>query len=134
MASFALQLLSATRAERIEAVTAFQGEDATGRFGIRPGHERFITSLAFGLAAFQQAGGQWEYLALPGGLLYFTGGELILTARNYVRDVDSGRISAALDAQLRAEERTVDRLHVQLARMEQELMRRLHRLDERSAA
>lgn len=133
MAGMRLALLGAMRSERFEAVTAFQGEDATGRFGIHPGHERFMTSLAFGLAAFLRADGEWEYLALPGGLLYVARDELTLATRDYVRGTDYQRISAALDAQLRVEERSVDRLHEQLAKMEQELMRRLRRLDAPSA-
>ena len=39
--------------ESIEGVVSFVGEDASGSFGIRAGHDRMITSLVFGLARFR---------------------------------------------------------------------------------
>jgi len=43
--AFALDLCDTRQEEHIEGVTAFVGEDATGSFGILPGHARFMTIL-----------------------------------------------------------------------------------------
>ncbi len=53
---------------------SFIGEDASGSFGLQAGHARFMTILEFGLARFRTAEADWQYLALPGALLYFAQG------------------------------------------------------------
>ncbi len=50
---------------------SFVGEDASGSFGMLAGHARFMTALSFGLARFRRGRDAWQYLALPGAVLYF---------------------------------------------------------------
>ena len=128
MTSFRLHLHSATQYERIEEVVAFVGEDDSGSFGIMAGHERMMTTLRFGLARFRTGDGAGQYLALPGGLLYFVGNELFVNTRRYVRDADCGRITQALDEQLRGEEEALRRLKDSLHRLEEEMFKRLWNL------
>ena len=105
MSDFPLVLRGAGRTERIEGVTSFIGEDASGSFGILPDHTRFMTVLNFGLARFRRKGGPWQYLALPGALLYFVDNQMRITTRRYLRDEDYGRISRLLEKEMTAEER-----------------------------
>ena len=77
MKTFELILQDATQTDKIEGVSSFVGEDVSGSFGILAGHARMMTSLIIGLARFRQGDRSWQYLALPGGLLYFA--ENILT-------------------------------------------------------
>jgi F-type H+-transporting ATPase subunit epsilon len=126
--AFTLTLLDATRSQRIDGVTSFVGEDASGSFGILPGHARMMTVLVFGLARFRTAAGEWRYLALPGALLYFSGNALSLGTRRFLLDDDYERISAALHEQLLAEERTLHEIRNSLHRMEEQLLRRLWRM------
>ena len=128
MKSFTLILRDATSAKRIEAVLAFVGADASGSFGILPGHARFMTCLALGLARFRCQDGDWQYLALPGGVLYFHDNILSLSTRRYFIDADYGRITAALTRQLLAEEESLWEMKKSLAQLEQEVLRRLWRL------
>ncbi len=128
MRGFSLVLRDAGRAERIEGVTSFVGEDASGSFGILPDHARFMTVLNFGLARFRRGGSPWQYLALPGALLYFVGNEMRITTRRYLRDEDYGRISRLLEKEMTAEERNLSTMKESLRRMEEELMRRLWEL------
>lgn len=125
MNTFTLTLLDATQTQRIDGVTSFVGEDASGSFGILPGHARLMTVLVFGLARFRTTAGDWRYLALPGALLYFSGNELSLGTRRFLLDDDYERISAALHEQLLAEEQTLDDIRKSLHRMEEQLFRRL---------
>ena len=53
MKGFSLLLRDANRFEHIAGVTSFVGEDASGSFGILPGHGRMMTSLVVGLARFR---------------------------------------------------------------------------------
>lgn len=128
MSSFALRLLSATRVERIDAVSSFVGEDASGSFGILAGHARFMTVLRFGLARFRIGDDPWQYLALPGAVAYFRDNELVLVTRRYVRDSDYQRINEILQQQLRAEEATLESVKTSLHRMEEEMLKRLWQL------
>ena len=125
MSGFLLHLQDATRSERIEGVVSFVGEDGSGSFGLLPGHARFMTTLVFGLARFRAAAGPWEFLAVPGALVYFTDNELFLSTRRYVRDTDYERISAVLAQQLVSEEERLHDIRESLRRMEQEMLKRL---------
>lgn len=129
MSAITLHLQSAARVERIDGVTSFVGRDASGSFGILPGRARFMTVLDYGLARFLDAGGVWQYLACPGGILYFVADELFVNTRRYLLDSDFGRISAVLAGQLAQEEAALQSVKDNLQRLEQELFRRLRRLD-----
>ena len=125
MKTFTLILNDATRIQRIEQLTSFVGEDATGSFGILAGHARMMTSLVFGLARFRSGENAWQYLALPGAVLYFNDNELSLSTRRYLVDDDYERISIALREQLLAEENELRELKKSLHHMEEEVLKRL---------
>jgi F-type H+-transporting ATPase subunit epsilon len=126
--SFTLHLQDARHYERMEGVTSFVGEDASGQFGLLAGHERMMTSLVFGLMRYRDGTGGWEYVAVPGGIVYFVDNELFLCTRRYYRDKDYQRITAVLQEQLAAEEKTLQTIKQSLHRMEEEMFKRLWRL------
>ena len=125
MNSFTLQIRSATGADEIVGVTSFVGEDATGSFGILPGHARMMASLVFGLARFRCGEESWQYLAMPGAILYFRDNVLALNTRRYLLDRDYMRISHALQQQLLKEEEKLHATKESLRRMEEEVLTRL---------
>lgn len=128
MRTFALEVQDATHAELVTGVTSFVGQDSTGSFGIKAGHARMMASLSFGLARFRTQTSDWQYLALPGALLYFHDNTLTLSTRHYVIDDDYMRITAVLREQLVAEEGELASLKESLHRMEEEALRRMWRL------
>lgn len=128
MKSFSLILQDATHNQQIDGVTSFVGEDSSGSFGILAGHARMITALVIGLARFQVAEGDWQYLALPGAILYFHDDLLTLSTRHYLLDSDYNRISQALQEQLLAEEEQLQAMKTSLQRMEEEVLKRLWEL------
>lgn len=125
MTSFVMHLQSATQYERIDRVTMFVGEDASGSFGIMAGHQRMMTPLQFGLARFRTNDTDWQFLALPGGLLYFVDNQLFVNTRHYLRDRDCVRITKALEEQLRKEEASLREIKDSLHRLEEEMFKRL---------
>ena len=125
---FTLHLQSATQYEAIADVTSFVGEDDSGSFGIQAGHARLMASLSFGLARYRCGEQAWQYLALPGALLYFVDNQLFLNTRRYVRDDDYERINAALREQLRKEETGLRHIKESLRRMEEEMFKRLREI------
>jgi F-type H+-transporting ATPase subunit epsilon len=116
------------QSERIEKVVAFSGRDASGSFAILPGHVRFLTVLEFGLARFRCLDGEWEYLALPGAVLYFVTDELFLSCRRFVRDLRFAAIEQALAAELAREEQELKEIKTSLHRMEEAMFKRLREL------
>lgn len=128
MKSFTLRLQDATHAEEITGVTSFVGEDASGSFGILAGHARMMTSLVIGLARFRVGNQAWQYLALPGAVLYFHDNVLTLSTRRYLLDDDYMRISQVLEQQLLAEEEKLHTMKESLHHMEEEILKRLWKM------
>jgi len=120
-----LDLRSPACTERVDGVRSFVGEDASGSFGILPGHERLLTVLSLGLARFRTVDDAWHYIAVPGAVLDFDTDRLVLATRRYLRDDDYARISRRLDEELAREEEDVRVMRESLVRMEEELLRRL---------
>ncbi len=125
MKRFTLALQDAAHTKRINDVTSFVGEDASGSFGIFAGHVRMMTSLVFGLARFRIDRNPWQYLALPGAVLYFRDNELSISTRHYLIDGDYERISSALQEQFVAEETELHAMKMSLHQMEEQLLKRL---------
>jgi F-type H+-transporting ATPase subunit epsilon len=123
-----LHLASATAYQRVEQVVAFVGEDASGSFGLLPGHEPFATVLEFGLARFRAATASWQYVAVPGAVLFLSGEDLHLSARRYVVGADAARIAEVLRHEIRAEEQSMAALKQGLRLLEDEMLKRLLRL------
>lgn len=130
--SFVLNIFDASNDLRIDGVTSFVGMDASGSFGIQANHARFMTTLVFGLARFRQQENESQYLALPGGVLYFKNNELTVSTRHFLVDTDLERISALLDQQLIIEEENLRATRQSLHRMEQALLKRMVSLQRKS--
>lgn len=131
MKTFTLNLQDATRSETIDGVVSFVGEDTSGSFGILAGHVRAMTSLVFGLARFRTGEAAWQYLALPGALLYFRDNVLTVNTRRYLLGDDYMRISQALQQELLAEEEKLRAVKESLRHMEEALLKRLWEMGRR---
>ena len=133
MKTLTLALHDATRSEEIAEVISFVGEDASGSFGILPGHARFMTSVVVGLARFRLSRGSLQYLALPGAVLYFYDNRLTISTRRYLLDDDYKRISRVLQEQLLREEEKLYSIKQSLHQMEKEVLKRLWEMGRKGA-
>jgi F-type H+-transporting ATPase subunit epsilon len=131
MSGIRLHLESPTRYEFVEDVSSFVAEDVSGSFGILPGHERMVTVIEFGLSRFRIAGGDWQYIAAPGAVVYLLSDELHFSTRRYLRGDDFGTIRASLREQLAAEERALQEVKQSLRGLEQEMLKRLWQIGRR---
>ena len=120
-----LNLFDAGHEQRIADVVSFVGEDASGCFGIQANHARFMTTLVFGLARFRRVEDDWQYLAMPGAVIYFNNNELTISTRHFLIDADFERISTLLDRQLIAEEENLQTTRESLHKMEQAMLKRM---------
>lgn len=125
MTTYTLIVQDPTRSEEFTGVTSFVGADASGSFGLLPGHARFVTVLGVGLARFRSDEEPWRYLALPGAVAYFDDDRLTLSTRRYLLGDDYTEISAALAEQLVVEEQELRAVKESLHRMEEQILTRL---------
>jgi F-type H+-transporting ATPase subunit epsilon len=108
-------------------VVALRAEDATGSFGILPGHAAFLTVLAPSVLRWHAADGVVHFCAVKEGVLRVSGGhEIAIACREGVMgasgtslEVLEAQVDAARAAQIDAVRRArVDetRLHAQAVR------------------
>ena len=128
MNTFTLALHDSSQRLEFTNVYSFVGEDASGSFGLRAGHARFMTILSFGLARFRSPNDEWQFVAMPGATLYFHANRLWIGTRRFVLDHDYVRISRLLREQLLAEEQALKKTRSSLRQMEEELLRKLWQL------
>jgi len=132
MNSFRLVLKDPIHYETIDNVYSFIGEDASGSFGILANHARMMTRLIFGLARFKVINGPWQYLAMPGGMLYFKGNELTLNCRRWLRGDNYEDISNNLSQILEMEELNLQEMKRNLHRIEENILRYMMEVERRA--
>ncbi len=111
-------------------IASLRAEDASGDFGILPGHADFLTAIDAGVLRWRRAGGDWRFCALRGGIFRVTGGARVeIACREAVPGDDlaelQARVAEAHAAQLDAARQTRSegtKLH---ARAIRHLMRQL---------
>lgn len=79
-------------------VTSVRAEDASGGFGILPGHADLLTVLEASVLHWRRAEGGWHYCALRGGVLRVMGGTRIEIA---CREAIPGDDLPTLEARVR---------------------------------
>lgn len=99
----ALLSLSVTTPLRIvlseAGVASLRAEDASGGFGILPGHADFVTVIDAGVLRWRGPSGPWRYCAVRGGVFTVEGGRRVLVA---CRDAVPGDDLASLEKRVAA--------------------------------
>lgn len=96
-------------------VVGIQAADATGRFGLRAGHERFVTVLAPSLLVYIDEAGTERYAAVDGGVLFVEDDRVSVVTREAIladrlEDL-AQRAAATLDARHRLEQQARAEFH-----------------------
>lgn len=105
-----------------------RAEDATGGFGIQPGHADFLTLLAPSVLRWRADDGRWRFCALRGGVLRVSGGTKIAVAcREAVRSDDLATLEARVRADAEAIRDTARRTRGEWTRLHMLAIRRLVR-------
>lgn len=134
MSDFSLLLLEPDKQQRIAHVTAFIAEDASGSFGVLPGHHRLITVLEPGLARYKTSGPNWHWIALSSASLYFKDAQMSLSGQRFLLSDDYASLESALEQTLATEQENSQSMTRHIKRVEEAMMRRLARLDGWQAA
>jgi F-type H+-transporting ATPase subunit epsilon len=128
MNNFSIYLQSSTQYEEINDIVSFIGEDSSGSFGIMANHGRMMTCLKFGLCSFRSESNTEEYLAFPGGVLYFIENKLFVNTRHYFRSKGYEIITTALEHELIREEESIHSVKESLHRLDEEILKHLWEL------
>ena len=83
-----LRVTTPTRVVLDQDVTYVQAEDSSGRFGVLPGHEPYLTALVPSILVYRDAGGE-SYIAVRNGVLRVTreGVEVAVREAHVSRDL-----------------------------------------------
>ncbi|MGA0585548.1 F0F1 ATP synthase subunit epsilon [Dyella sp. KRB-257] len=93
----------------LDDVGAVRGEDASGSFGILPGHADLVTVLVPTVLRWQRAGGEKGFCALRGGVLRMSDGkELHVACRGAVHGDDLDTLETTVRT-ARADQADADR-------------------------
>lgn len=63
-----------------DSVASLRAEDASGDFGILPGHADFLTAMDAGVMRWRKDEGPWRFCALRGGVFTVTAGREVRVA------------------------------------------------------
>lgn len=112
------------------AALALRAEDASGRFGVLPGHADFLTTLAIGVVSWRTRAGE-GHCAVRGGVLTVEGGERVAVAtREAIADSDLEHLESTVLREFTDRDAAERDARVESTRMElravREILRYLH--------
>jgi F-type H+-transporting ATPase subunit epsilon len=109
-----------------DGVRALRGEDATGGFGILPGHADFLTSLAISVVIWQSGDGVRRFCAVRRGVLSVTAGrDIAIATREAVPGDDLATLDETVLARFRAEIEAERTEHVESTRLQLNAIRQI---------
>ncbi|MFN4130162.1 MAG: F0F1 ATP synthase subunit epsilon [Paracoccaceae bacterium] len=105
--------------------SSLRAMDASGSFGILPGHADFLTRLAVSVVSWTTADGAQQFCAVRGGALTVRGGHVAIATREAVMGDDLATLDRDVLARFRAEvdEERVE--HVETTRLHLTAMRQM---------
>jgi F-type H+-transporting ATPase subunit epsilon len=111
-----------------DGVLAVRAEDATGSFGILPGHADFLTSLAISVVSWESSNGTRHYCAVRRGVLTVAGGhDIAIATRETVPGDDLATLHETVLARFRADIETERTEHVESTRLQLNAIRQIMR-------
>jgi F-type H+-transporting ATPase subunit epsilon len=106
--TLALILLDGREAARIDRVASLVAGDASGQFGVQPGHAALVTVIEPGLFRYRLVGSEtWTWCASAGGMLSCqrdAGATTVrIVSRRFLRGADAEWLQSQLEALLQRE-------------------------------
>ena len=108
---------------------AVQAADASGRFGLWPHHERFVTLLAPCLLIYREEGKVEHYAAVDGGVLLAEDDRVSVVTREAVLAERLEDVAAAARAMLAARQAEEQAARAEFAELQVSLLRELRALE-----
>lgn len=109
-----------------DGVASLRAEDASGDFGIRPGHADFLTVIDAGVLRWRAAAGPWRYAVVRGGVLIVAGGSTVAVAcREAIFGDDLATLQARVLATRAEQEQDARHARTQDAQLHARAIRRM---------
>jgi len=125
-----LVVTTPTRVVIDETVHSVQAEDASGRFGIEPGHEHFLTTIVPSILMYRGAADE-RFVAVDSGTLRVTPERVQLATRQAVTSDDLDELERVVEEQFQRETETHRRAGVSFAEIELSAWRKMMEYEER---
>ena len=110
----------------LDGVVHLRAEDASGAFGILPGHADFLTALPISVASWRLASGAEQHCALRSGVLTVNGGRQIeIATRQAVLGDDLGQLETEVLHAFRRASDDEDRARTEAQRMQLAAIRQI---------
>jgi F-type H+-transporting ATPase subunit epsilon len=109
-------------------VKSLRAEDASGGFGLWPGHADFLTVLGAGVVSWQDRAAQWHHCAVRRGVMTLRrGAELEIATREAIPGDDLDQLENEVLAQLVQRQQAEDDSRRQVKQLEVRTLRELVR-------
>jgi F-type H+-transporting ATPase subunit epsilon len=125
--SLELEILVPDHAVVQDRVISLQAADASGRFGLRTGHEDFLTVLVPCVVRYQPEQGPERFAAVDGGVLLLERGRVAIATRDAVVADRIDRVADAAAAMLAARREREQAARSGFAELETTLLRELRK-------
>ncbi|MXN67289.1 F0F1 ATP synthase subunit epsilon [Stappia sp. GBMRC 2046] len=113
----------------VENVRHVRAEDATGSFGILPGHADFVTVLPVSVVSWRNVDGQEGFVLIRGGVLSVRDGNLVeIAARGAFRENELGQLRQTMLEELRRSDEGEENARRSEARIHLATMRQIERV------
>ncbi len=128
--SLDLEIIAPDRMIVHRRVVALQAADASGRFGIRPGHEDFLTVLVPCVLRYRGEDGRESFAAVDGGVLLVEGGRISVATRDAVLAEGLDEVADKAAAMLDARKGKEKAARTGFAELEASLLRELRKAEQ----
>ena len=121
-------VLSSLGAVLVDAVgvRSVRAQDATGSFGLWPGHEDLLAVLSVGILSWRDTQDAWHYCAVRSGVLTLRRGcDLQIASREAVLGDDPAQLESTVLDKLRRRQQTEDDARRESHQIEVQLLRQL---------
>jgi F-type H+-transporting ATPase subunit epsilon len=112
-------------------IAALRGNDATGSFGIWPGHEAFVTVLEPGLLMYRLEDGTERFAAVDGGVLLLENNQVSITSRDVAAAERLEQVADAAAAMLAARRQKEHLAAGEFAELQTTLFREMKKLEQK---
>ena len=127
--SFELEILVPDAAVVREQVDGLQAGDASGRFGLWPNHEPFLTQLEPCILEYRESQGRTRYAAVDGGVLLMENNHVSVVTREAVVADRLADVADAAEAMLAARREAEKGARSEFAEMQASLVHKLRHVE-----
>ena len=112
-------------------ISALSAADASGRFGLLPRHQKFLTLLLPCVLSFREADGRERYAAADGGVLLLAKDRVSIVTREAVVADRLDDVADAAESMLEARRRHEETARAEFAGLRARLLRELSSVERR---